>query len=328
MRDPYDVLEVSRSASEAEIKRAFRRLAKRYHPDQNPNDPKAKERFAEVSAAYDLLSDKDKRARFDRGEIDAEGKPKFTGFDFADFANSGGFAGAGARGGARTFRWSSSTGPRFSADDFLDEILGGFTGTGRRGFRAGADEPRGWSRSDARGEDVSASVMVDLATIVRGEKVRVVLPTGKTLNVALPVGVVDGQQIRLKGQGHPGPFGGPPGDALLTVSIAPHPLFRTDGSDIRLDLPISLEEAVLGARVRVPTLDAPVDLNIPRGTSGGRTFRLRGRGLPKADGGRGDMLITTRIVLPEQPDPELEALMRRRRDDAASTSVRGREFEV
>jgi DnaJ-class molecular chaperone len=308
MRDPYQVLGVSRTASEAEVKQAFRKLAKKYHPDQNKTDPKAKERFAEVNSAYEIVGDKTKRGQFDRGEIGADGKPKFQGFE--GFAGGGPGAGpGGAGGGGRTFRWSSSGpggtaggGNPFEADDFLSEILGGLGGGGRA--------KRGASQAPARGEDVTASAAVTLEQLIAGDKARVDLPTGRTVDVSVPPGTKGGQTIRLKGQGRPGAAGGPPGDALVTIELVPHPNFRVEGDVLRHDVTVSLDEAVLGGRVRVDTLDGPVTMSIPPWSSGGRTMRLKGKGLPRARGERGDLLVGLRIALPEGGDAELEALMR------------------
>jgi DnaJ-class molecular chaperone len=306
MKDPYDVLGVKRSASEAEIKSAFRKLAKKHHPDQNKSDPKAKERFSEANAAYEIVGDKAKRKQFDRGEIGADGKPRFQGFE--GFAQRGGPArGAGGfpgGGGSRTFRWStgdaSGGGDAFGADDILSEILGGFG----RGQRASA-RPQ-----SARGADVTATVAVTLEQIVNGEKARVDLPTGRTLEVAIPAGTRSGQTIRLKGQGRPGAMGGTAGDALVTVDFIPHPVFRTEGETLRREISITLDEAVLGAKVRVATLDGPVTVTVPPRTSGGKALRLKGKGLPRAGGDRGDLLVSLRIVLPEGGDDDLTALMK------------------
>ncbi len=318
MRDPYQVLGVSKSASQAEIKQAFRKLAKKYHPDQNKSDPKAQERFAEANSAYEIVGDKAKRKQFDAGEIGADGKPRFQGFEgFAQGAQPGGGPG-GAGGGTRTFRWSTGGGgDAFGADDILSDILGGFA----RGPRA---QPRA---APVRGEDVSATVAVTLDQLVAGEKVRVDLPTGKTLEVAIPPGTRSGQSIRLKGQGRPGMLGGAPGDALVAVDFVPHPLFRADGDHLRRDISVTLDEAVLGAKVRVPTLDGPVTLTVPPKSSGGRALRLKGKGLPRSGGGRGDLLVTLRLVLPEGGDPDLEALMKKWRE-THRYQVRSEESEV
>lgn len=304
MRDPYDVLGVARTASEGEIKKAFRRLAKKYHPDHNADDKSAQMKFAEVNTAYEILGDKDKRTQFDRGEIDAEGKQKFQGFE--------GFGGGGPGGFHYDFRRSAEDMSDVGMDDILSQILGGF---GRREapFGGAAGGPRR-QKPQMRGDDVAITARVTLDDVVAGRKARVTLPGGKTVDAALPRGIESGQQIRLKGQGRPGRSGGPAGDALVTVEFAPHKLFRVDGRDLRLDLPVSLDEAVLGAKVRVPTLEGAVEMTVPPKSSGGKTMRLRGKGLPDAHGTRGDLLVQLRITLPEDADDELEALMKKWRD--------------
>lgn len=329
MRDPYEVLGLDRSASAADIKRTYRKLAKEYHPDRHGGDKRAQARFAELNAAHEILGDKDKRARFDRGEIDAEGKPCFQGFEgfgagghdggsgfdprsfaeaFAGFGARGGRSSAGPRGRTRTFRFTSgpergSGGGSSEEDDFLRTI---FESVG------GGPRPRA-AREALRGADVRADVAVTLEQIAAGERPQVALPTGKVVALSLPKGVADGQVIRLKGQGRPTPGGGPAGDALVTVRLVPHPLFRVEGADLRIDVPISLDEAVLGAKVAVPTLSGKVQVTVPAGTRGDRTLRLKGKGLPKEDG-VGDLLVALRIVLPEESDPELDALARRWRE--------------
>jgi DnaJ-class molecular chaperone len=322
MRDPYAVLGVLKNASDTEIKKAFRKLAMKYHPDQNPDDPKAKERFNEANQAYEIIGDKEKRAAFDRGEIDAKGQPRAT-FDFDGFTQG--------RGGPRTtgFKWSSSgpggaAGGGFSADDILRDIFGG-RASGMGGFGSGAGTgPRphaGASQASMKGQDIEASVAVTIEQIAAQEKIRVDLPTGKSLNILLPDGVSDGQVIRLKGQGAGGP-GMSPGDAMVKVQIIPHPIFKMEGSDLKVELPISLEEAVLGAKVKVPTLSGQVMLNIPARWGDARALRLRGKGLPKKGKKQGDLLVSPRIVLPEQPDDALEALMRRWQKDGVSNVKR------
>ncbi len=290
MRDPYTVLGVTKGASSADIKKAYRRLAKQYHPDQS-TDAKAKDRFAEVGAAYEILGDEKKRGSFDRGEIDAEGKPKFHGFE--------GFAGSGGQGrGFEGFEFNFGAGgaPRgrggggFDTSDIFSDLFGG----GARG----SARPGGFGAQSTRGEDVHAELQVSLSDSVHGARARVALPTGRELEVAVPAGIEDGKQIRLKGQGHAGARGGSTGDVLITVRVAKHPFFRVEGHDLRLDLPITLYEAVLGGKVNVPTLEGKVELNVPAGTDGSRTLRLRGKGLPTAKGARGDLLVALRIVLP------------------------------
>lgn len=303
MRDPYSVLGVAKSASADEVKKAFRKLAKKYHPDQNTGDPKAQEKFAEVSSAYEILGDDKKRAQFDRGEIDADGKPR----GFEGFGAGGPFRRGGAGGGNpfEHFEFNMGGSPfgqgggargGFDASDFFD-LFGG-----KRGRQQQAQQ---------RGKDVTETVSVSLADAVLGTSVRVSLPNGKTLDVAIPAGIEDGKQIRLKGQGHPGVGGAPAGDAMITVKIARHPFFKVEGRDLRLDLPITLYESVLGGKVQVPTLSGKVEMSLPPGTNGGKTMRLRGKGLPSSDGKTtGDLLVTLRIIMPDQPSAELEDLMR------------------
>jgi DnaJ-class molecular chaperone len=313
MRDPYEVLGVPRGASAAAIKSAFRKLAKKHHPDSNKNDPKAAERFAELNTANEILGDEDKRKQFDRGEIDAEGKPRFTGFP-------GGGAGgrAGGPGGfeSYTFR-TGGGGPGGVGGGAFEDILNSmFANAGRSGARGGAGRASPFEFETGGiglDLDVNVAMSVSLEEAVKGGDKRVRLPTGKELNVKVPAGVIEGQQIRLRGQGETAQ-GHPPGDLLITVHIAPHPYFKVDGSDIRLDLPITLYEAVLGGKVRVPTLGGAVELSIPKNTSSGRTFRLKGKGLPKQGGAAGDLFVTARIMLPDGNDADLEALMQKWRD--------------
>jgi DnaJ-class molecular chaperone len=310
MRDPYEVLGVQRGASAAAIKSAYRKLAKKHHPDANKNDPKSAARFSEVNSANEILGDETKRKQFDRGEIDAEGKPRFQGFP-------GGGAGPRGRaspgGGFETFSFHTGGpgGQEFSGgagfEDILKSMFGGAAG-GARGGTTFDETPFG---ADL---DLSVAMTVSLEESVKGGEKRVRLPTGKELNVKIPAGVTAGQQIRLKGQGETAP-GHRPGDLLITISIAPHAFFKVDGSDLRVDLPVTLYEAVLGAKVRVPTLNSAVELSIPKNTSSGRSFRLKGKGLPKPGGGSGDLYFITRIMLPDGNDAELEALMERWRDD-------------
>ena len=310
MRDPYAILGVSKSASEGEIKSAYRKLAKMLHPDANKHDPKAASRFAELNAAYEIVGDDEKRKAYDRGEIDAEGKPRFQGFEGFG-AHPGGGAGFGP--GASHFESFS-----FGSDGFQRRSGGGFEdilrdmfGRAARGGTRSHFEPEDFGGATT-GQDLQANLTISLASAAKGTKTRVHLPTGKDVEVKIPAGLTSGQQIRLKGQGWPS-AGGAAGDALITVTIAPHPLFKPEGADLRVDLPITLYEAVLGGKVRVPTLDRAVELAIPAGTDSGRTFRLKGKGL-KAKSGTGDLLATVRIVLPERADDELKELMRRLRD--------------
>lgn len=297
MRDPYTVLGVPRAATEKDVKSAYRKLAKKYHPDQNP-DPSAHAKFAEATHAYDLLTDVEKRGQYDRGEIDADGNPKFAGF------NPGG-ASRGARPGAGGF----------SAEDILKEFMHGFGGQQRGGSRGtgGAqwDPFAGTSTGGGRnlkGEDIIVTAAVSLEDAHKAASIPVRMPTGKVLSVKLPEKVEEGQQIRLKGQGGPGL--GEPGDALVTVRFEKSRQFRRDGADLRTDVPIALYEAVLGAKVRVPTLDGSVELNLPPGIDTGKALRLKGKGLY----GDGDLYVNIKVVLPPGGDPDLEALARFMRD--------------
>ena len=310
MRDPYTVLGVPRSVSEKDLKSAYRKLAKAHHPDQNKDDPKAQAKFAEISSAYDFLTDAEKRAQYDRGEIDADGNPKFAGF--ARNGGPRGGAGAGMAGG-------------FSAEDILKEFMSGFGGQPPRGGRtaggagwdpftgtgAGAGGFAGGPRSsNLRGEDVNATATISLEDAHKGGSVPLRMPTGKVLNVKLPEKVEDGQQIRLKGQGMPSAIGAEAGDAIVTVKFARHKHFRRDGADLRVDVPITLYEGVLGGKVRVPTLDGSVELSLPPGVDTTKALRLKGKGLH----GVGDLYAVIKIVLPPGGDPDLESLMRFWRD--------------
>ncbi len=319
MRDPYEVLGVDRKASAGDIKSAYRKLAKKLHPDANKSDPKAATRFSELNAAHELLGDADKRKAFDRGEIDAEGKPRFQGFE--GFGGRGGRPGAGGfgpdanfesfnfgpEGFTRTTRRGRAGGGGGGFGGFEDILKEAF-GRGARGGAGANFEPEDFGV----GADVHAEMSVSLPDAANGSTQRLHLPNGKDVDVKVPAGILNGQNIRLKGQGMPGQHGA--GDLLITVSIAPHPVFTLEGLDVRLDLPITLYEAALGAKVRVPTLDKPVEITVPPWTSSGRTFRLKGKGFP-AKAGRGDLLATIRIVLPERGDAELEALMKKWQSD-------------
>jgi DnaJ-class molecular chaperone len=317
MRDPYELLGVQKSARPDEIKKAFRRQAKKLHPDANKKDPRAAVKFAELNSAYELLGDEKKRKAYDAGEIDGEGKPRFRGFA------GGSHPGFGGDSHFETFTWGPEglrrSGGRAGGggfgrfEDILSEMMGGFGRGGGAGARSGFErfETRD-SGAAPSGHDVSAAVTITLPEAAKGATKRVRLPTGREVEIKIPAGLTDGQQIRLKGQGLAGP-GGSSGDVLITVGIAPHPYFRPEGSNLRLDLPVTLYEAVLGAKVRVPTLDGAVELAIPPGTGAGRTFRLKGKGMP-SKGTPGDLLVTARIVLPEGQDADLENLMRRWRE--------------
>jgi len=315
MRDPYEVLGVSKTAGEAEIKSAFRKQAKKLHPDANKHDPKAASRFAELNAAYEIVGDDKKRKAFDNGEIDAEGKPRFQGFEGFGAQPGGGFRGAPGGAHFESFSYGPDgfqrrSGAGGGAGGFEDILRNMFGGAARGGGFGTRFEPEDFG--PATGQDLHAEMTIALPEAAKGTKTRVHLPTGKDVEVKIPAGLTDGQSIRLKGQGWP-IANGKAGDAIITVHVAPHPLFKPDGADLRLELPITLYEATLGGKVRVPTLDGAVELAIPAGTNSGRTFRLKGKGL-KAKSGSGDLLATVRIVLPEKTDDEFKELMRQWRD--------------
>ena len=332
MRDPYSVLGLAKSADKAEIKRAYRKLAKENHPDRHPGDAGAQARFAEINQAYEILGDKEKRAQYDAGAIDAAGNPKFSGFEGFG-RQGGGFGGIDPRAfaqafgggdGARSFRFSTGSGrggdAHFEAsgfegaEDLLNTIFGGAAGfAGHAGPRADGGRAR---PAPGRGKAVKAQVAVRLEEIAAGKKATVLLPGGRSLALSLPKGVRDGQVIRLKGQGEAGAHG-ERGDALVTVKFVPHPHFRADGIHLRTDLPVALADAVLGARLEVPTLDGKVHVRVPARSSSGKVLRLKGKGLPGPKG-RGDLLVRLMITLPETPDRELEALMESRRNGASS----------
>jgi DnaJ-class molecular chaperone len=307
MRDPYTVLGVPRTANEKDIKSAYRKLAKAHHPDNNQNDPKAQAKFTEATHAYDLLSDTTKRSQYDRGEIDADGQPKFAGF---------GNAGMGGTGRARAQQAGG-----FSAEDILKEFMSGFGGNPRRpgaqaGPQPGADswDPfAGQTRRQGvglKGDDVTVTAAVSLEDANVAASLPIRMPNGKILSVKLPKQVEEGQQIRLKGQGLPSPMGGEPGDALVTIKFERHKHFRKEGNDLRVDIPVTLYEAVLGAKVRVPTLGGSVELTLQPGVDTSKSLRVKGKGMY----GLGDILVNLRIILPEGGDPDLESLMRFWRD--------------
>jgi DnaJ-class molecular chaperone len=279
VKEPYDVLGVARSASADEIRRAYRKLAKTLHPDLNPGDKDAEARFKDASSAYDLLSNAQKRARFDAGEIDASGAERARQPFYRDFA-------AGPDGDDRYYS-TSGFADFGDADDILSELFG----------RAG--------RRRMRGGDLHFRLRVDFLAAVNGASERITLPDGTVVDVAIPAGIEDGAVLRLKGKGEIGPEGGEAGDALIEISIAPHPLFERRGVDIVLELPITLSEAVLGGKVKTPTPAGAVMLTVPKGSSTGAVLRLKGRGVQRG-GVAGDQLVKLKIVLPSAPDAALE----------------------
>ena len=288
MADLYSQLGVARGATEAEIKKAYRKLAKELHPDKNKGNPKATERFGKVTQAYDILTNKDKRAQYDRGEIDEDGNPKSP-FGFGQGGTRPGGPGAGG------FRRSAG-GPEFDfagEADLSDIFEGLFSGAQKRGGFSGFGGRRS---APAKGADVGYRLAVRFDDAAALKEQRVVLADGKTVNIKLPKGVEDGTKIRLAGQGQPGPGGN--GDAIVTISITPHRFFKREGNDVRLDLPVSLDETVLGAKVKVPTVEGPVMLSIPKGSTSGKVLRLKGRGFHARNGQRGDQLVTLMIDVP------------------------------
>ncbi|HLY78649.1 MAG TPA: J domain-containing protein [Caulobacteraceae bacterium] len=285
-QDPYLELGVPRTASADELRRAFRKLAKQYHPDANPGNKEAEEKFKRVSAAFDLLGDEDKRKKFDAGEIDADGRETFRGFGggASPFGQGGGFRGGGAQ----------------FEDVDLGDILGEMFGS--RGGRAG-----GFGGGfQQRGSDVRSKLEIDLEEAIAGAKRRIAFSDGRTLDITIPKGATDGQVLRLKGQGSPGRAGA--GDALIELSIRPHPVFRREGDNLVMDLPVSVPDAVLGGKVEAPTPEGAVTLTVPPGSNSGSMLRLKGRGMAGPTGRRGDLMARVVVTLPDRPDEELQKI--------------------
>jgi len=299
--DLYQRLGLKRGASEAEIKKAYRSLAKQLHPDRNKDNPKAAERFSQVTQAYDLLSDKDKRARYDRGEIDEDGNPKMP------FGGGGGGFGGYSQGagpqpggpGFENFNFGAGDGADLS--DLFEGLFGGSTGGRARGGPFGGFRQR--QQAPQKGADIAYRLKVPFEDAVSLKPQRITLGDGKTIDLKLPKGVEEGTSMRLAGKGQEGPGGR--GDAIVTIEIAPHRFFTRDGFNIRLELPVTLREAVLGAKVKVPTPEGPVMLTIPKGTTSGKVLRLKDRGFTAKDGKRGDQLVSVEIDLPAN-DPQLQ----------------------
>jgi DnaJ-class molecular chaperone len=278
--DPYTVLGVKKDASQDDLQKAYRRLAKKLHPDLNPGNKRAEEEFKEIAAAYDLLGDPDKRARFDRGEIDASGAERPQQHFYRDFADRG----------DSPYADQSGYADFASGDDILSQIFGA---DGRANIRM-------------RGADVHYRLALDFLDAVNGGKRQITLPDGTVLDVSIPAGTRDGQILRLRGKGRPGYRGGEPGDALVEIEVRPHRIFTRQGDDIHVDLPVSLGEAVLGGKVKVPTPSGPVTMTVPKWSNTGAVLRLKGKGVPRLDGSKGDEFVTLKVMLPEKPDPELE----------------------
>lgn len=284
MKDPYQLLGVGKTASPDEIKKAYRKLARTLHPDLNPGNKQAEEQFKEVAAAHDLLSDPEKKAKYDRGEIDASGAEKSR-YSYKNYAE------AGKGGKYRDFDFG------FGAEDIMSDIFGA------RGARAQSN-----ARMRMKGADQHYSLKVAFVEAAQGITKRVTLPNGKNLDVRIPPGVEDGQSLRLKGQGAPGTGGGLAGDALVEITVEAHPFFSRDGHDILLDLPVTLPEAVLGAKVTVPTVHGKVTVTVPAGSNSGTTLRLKGKGIGHG-GEHGDQLVKLKVMLPDKPDPELQTFL-------------------
>jgi DnaJ-class molecular chaperone len=303
--DLYQRLGLKRGASEAEIKKAYRSLAKQLHPDRNKDNPDAAKRFGEITQAYDLLSDKDKRARYDRGEIDEEGNPKMPFGSGFGGRPGGGAAGGGMGGGAGGFEgFETNFGDAAELSDLFEGLFGASSGRGGRGGFGGFGGFRQRSQPAQKGADIAYRLRISFLDAAALAPQRIKLADGKTIDLKLPKGVEDGTKIRLAGKGQAGPGG--TGDAIVTISVAPHPFFTREGNDIRLRLPVTLKEAVLGAKVKVPTPDGAVMMTIPKGSSSGRVLRLKGKGFTTKSGARGDELVTLEIDLPSG-DSELEA---------------------
>lgn len=293
MRDPYEVLGVDHATSADDVKTAYRKLAKKLHPDLNPGDKTAEAKFKEVAAAYDLLSDPEKRARYDTGEIDASGAERPQQRYYRDYATAD---------DGHSYTSQSGFADFVDEDDTFAELL-------RRAQQV---------RANQRGADHQYRLPVSFIESIAGGAKRLTLPDGGTLDVNIPAGIVDGQILRLKGKGAPGTGTGGPGDALIEVEVLPDPRFERDGDDIRLEVPISINEAILGGRIRVSTPTGDVIMSVPKGSNTGTILRLRGKGAPRRSGGHGDELVTLKVVLPKEPDPELEAFV---------TGWKGKEYD-
>jgi DnaJ-class molecular chaperone len=288
MKDPYETLGLARTATDAEIKNAFKKLARKFHPDLHPGDKDAEAKFKAISAANDLLKDKEKRRRFDAGEIDASGAERPQGRFYRDFADGPGYASHAAQDG-------------FTSNEELEEFLTrAFSGEGRRS--------QGTFR--ARGQDVSYVLPIEFLDVANGATRTLMLPEGKTLQVTIPEGAEDQQMLRLKGQGMPGFGGGPAGDAYVELHVEPHAFFRRKDDNVHVEVPVTLKEAALGGRIEVPTIGGPVALTVPKGSNTGTTLRLRDRGIRNRKSGlRGHQLVTLKVLLPQSEEPELAAFL-------------------
>jgi DnaJ-class molecular chaperone len=281
--DPYTVLGVKRDASQADIQKAYRRLAKKLHPDLNPGNKKAEEQFKDIATAYDLLGDATKRARFDRGEIDATGQERPAQQFYRDYAG----------GGEHAYFSDAGFQDFAGAEDIISEIFG----------------RQGRSNVRRRGSDIQYHLALDFLDAINGGEQQLKLPDGSSLDVTIPPGIRNGQVLRLRGKGRPGLNGGPAGDALIEIEVRPHPVFKRQGNDIHVEQPIPLANAVLGGRISVPTPAGPVTMTVPKWSNTGTVLRLKGKGVPRADKTRGDEYVALKVMLPDKPDPELERLI-------------------
>ena len=284
-RDPYEVLGVAKTASEEEIKKAYRKLVKQLHPDLHPGDKNAAERFKDVAAAYDIVGDAEKRAKFDKGEIDASGQQRPEQRFYREYANQG---------GARHYQSSQGFQDFGDMSDLFSDLFGGAAG----------------GPVNMRGRNAHYQFEVDFLTAAQGGQTRITMPDGKQLGVTIPEGVADGQTIRLKGLGQPGRGAAPAGDALIEIHVRPHPVFERKGDDVASELPITIDEAILGDKVEAPTLTGRVNVTIPKGASSGQVLRLKSKGFKTKSGGHGDHLIRLKIVMPKVIDEELESFMK------------------
>jgi DnaJ-class molecular chaperone len=297
MRDPYTTLGVKTSATDDEIKQAYRALAKKYHPDLNPGKKDVEHKFKEVNAAYDILGDAEKRAKYDRGELDADGNARASGYNYRSAGNTG--------------RTGSANFDDFVSEDIFSDLFGGGRARGTRfhGNWGMGEDPFAGAREKAKGADIQEVLRVTFAEAALGARKRMTLATGKTIEVAVPAGSETGSKLRLKGQGYAGIAEGRGGDAIIEIQVEPHPYFNRKGQDVHVELPITLYEAVLGANVPVPTLDGTVEVKIAKGSNSGANLRLRGKGIADPQGLRGDQYIRLKIMLPDAADEQLEKLV-------------------